>query len=420
MAKEKSKLTKNLHVLVLLVVAGFSAYLLPYFRYYYYDAFVALYQINNTQMGLLGTAYGVLAMIAYFFGGFVADRFPARKLLMLSLVSTGLLGFIMLAPIGYIGVLIIHGLWGISTILTFWPALMKAIRMLADEKEQSKAYGFFEGGRGIANAVVMTAILGLFSLVAGRSGDIAGLRTILTVYSVLNVVVGILCFLLLKDDVAECSSKFDWEGTKKVLKMPHTWMIVIIMFCSYSLNNGFYLVTPYATSTFGSSAVFAAALSILAQWVRPVGSICAGFLGDRTGPSKVMLLGFGLMLAGEVLLVVLPGSASMIPLLIIACVLMYLSMYVCQSMHYALMSEADYPLSISGTAVGIIATLGYMPEWAIPAVGGRCLDTWEGAAGYRIYFCILIGLALIGAITTLIWLRITKEKRAELAAKKTA
>jgi len=150
--------------------------------------------------------------------------------------------------------------------------------------------------------------------------------------------------------------------------------------------------------------------------VRPVGAITAGFLGDRTGPSKVMLIGFGLMLVGEIILFVLPGEASLIGVLIVSCLFMYLAMYVCQSMHYALMSEADYPLSLMGTAVGLIATLGYLPEWIIPWVGGVCLDSAPGAAGYKTFFGILIVLACIGFAATLVWLHITKDKRAQIRA----
>ena len=92
-ANAQSSLKKNMPTLLILIVSGALIYALPYFRYYYYDAFVKLFNITNTQMGALGSAFGGTAIIGYMFGGFFADRWPTRYLLTISLVTTGLLGY---------------------------------------------------------------------------------------------------------------------------------------------------------------------------------------------------------------------------------------------------------------------------------------------------------------------------------------
>ena len=50
-----------------------------------------MFQSDRYPDGALGSAYGSFAVIAYFLGGFCADRWPAKKLLTLSLVSTGVM-----------------------------------------------------------------------------------------------------------------------------------------------------------------------------------------------------------------------------------------------------------------------------------------------------------------------------------------
>ena len=55
MSVTKSSLKRNMPTLFILIVSGALIYALPYFRYYYYDAFIKLFNINNTQMGALGT-----------------------------------------------------------------------------------------------------------------------------------------------------------------------------------------------------------------------------------------------------------------------------------------------------------------------------------------------------------------------------
>ena len=91
-----SKLKKNMPTLFILVLSGAMIYSLPYFRNYYYDAFVEAFNITNTQMGALGSAYGGFSIIAYGLGGFCADRWPARYLMTISLITTGALGFVLL------------------------------------------------------------------------------------------------------------------------------------------------------------------------------------------------------------------------------------------------------------------------------------------------------------------------------------
>ncbi len=73
-------------------------YGLPYFRYDYYDAYLEVYHLTNTQMGVFGSIFGVFGMISYLFGGYLADRVSIRLLLTVSLVGTGLGGFLHLLP----------------------------------------------------------------------------------------------------------------------------------------------------------------------------------------------------------------------------------------------------------------------------------------------------------------------------------
>ena len=52
--KSDSLVKKNFFKICLLAFAGSIIYGLPYFRYYYYDAYLAAYGLNNSQMGTLG------------------------------------------------------------------------------------------------------------------------------------------------------------------------------------------------------------------------------------------------------------------------------------------------------------------------------------------------------------------------------
>lgn len=416
------KLKKNIPTLLILIISGALVYALPYFRSYYYDAFLECFNITNTQMGALGSAYGGFAIIAYFLGGFCADRWPAKKLLTLSLVVTGLMGFLLLLKPPYWAIFAIHAVWGITSILTFWNALIKALRSIASEDEQGRVFGLFEGGRGITNMVQSAIILAMFGYISTKFTTQAGLNAVIIAYSFINILLGVLVALLYKEPEFKRETKalVNVPILKKVLKMPTTWLHVLIIFCSYAMCCSYFYITPYSTAVFGASAVIGAAMGYFSQYCRPVGCFVAGFMADKVGSSKVLAISYAVMVLGIVGVILTPGQASLVWMLLIFCAAIYASMYACQSMHFAIMEEGDYPLETTGTAAAILTPLGYSVELFAPIVAGLCLDRWEGAQGYKVFFTILAGVAVVGLIASILWLSKTKDKRAQMAAAKKA
>lgn len=78
--EKESKLKKNLVTLIILTLSGSFIYTLPYFRSYYYDAFMAAFGLTNTQMSLCSVFFGGIGAVSYLFGGLIADTFPVKSL----------------------------------------------------------------------------------------------------------------------------------------------------------------------------------------------------------------------------------------------------------------------------------------------------------------------------------------------------
>lgn len=100
-----------------------------------------VFGLSNTELGTAKAAHGVVAMLAYFPGGPLADRFSARKLLALSLWSTAAGGVFLATLPGFHGVVLVWGLFGITTSLLFWAALIGATRDWGGDDEQGQACG---------------------------------------------------------------------------------------------------------------------------------------------------------------------------------------------------------------------------------------------------------------------------------------
>jgi len=419
--KDPKSIWNNLVKLLLIIMSGALIYSLPYFRLYYYDAFRQTFHITNTQLGLLGSAFGIAGVFSYFLGGLIADSFRPKTLMVFSLVTTGLGGLVLLTNPSYPVLFAVHMYWGVSSLLTFWPVIIKVLRTLGTESEQSKVFGFFEGGRGLTNAVFLALALVLFGVIIAKFGNVVGIKGVIITYSAIDILLGIIIFFIFKDEVTirvESADverkKFDMEMLKKILSMKHTWMIAVIIFCSYSMLISFYYFTPYASSQFGTTQVVAAAITILSQWVRPIGCVGAGFFGDKIGSSKVMAIGFLIMVGALSSVLIIPTELSMITIFIVTVIVIFIAMYAMQSMHYALLEEGGYSIAISGMTVGVIATIGYLPELVTPFIAGKLLDKFPGIWGYRYLFDYEITLAVIGFVTILLWLNSTKVRRAEI------
>ena len=76
-----------------------------------------------------------------------------------SLIGLGAVGVYLSTFPGYWGFLIAFGVMAILGEVTYWPVLLKAIRLLGDEKTQGRMFGFLEMGRGIAHVVLLSGTL---------------------------------------------------------------------------------------------------------------------------------------------------------------------------------------------------------------------------------------------------------------------
>ena len=93
-----------------LVFAGEIIFGLPFHTARFFrPTFLEAFNFSNTQLGDVFAVYGIMAMIAYFPGGILADRFSVRSLLTLSLVTSGLGGLYMATYPGVLGMSLLYG-----------------------------------------------------------------------------------------------------------------------------------------------------------------------------------------------------------------------------------------------------------------------------------------------------------------------
>ena len=403
---------KKLVAILVVAFGGAIIYGLPYFRYDYYDVYLEAYNLTNTQMGVFGSVLGIFGMVSYLFGGIVADRFSTRTILAVSLISTGLGGLVHLLPLSYPALVLLYAFWGVSSLFAFWPACIKAVRILSGSSDQGKAFGFFEGGRGIGAALMTMFAVLAFRIGIGNVDDQAlGMRYVIIFYSVLTITTGIVTYFMVKDGEKIESEKISFQGIKEVLKMPAVWIISFVTFSNYVFTQSLYYFTPYATNFFGASVTFAATLAAARRWFSLFGSVGGGFLTDKIGTGRMILISFLVMIAGTAAILLLPLSPSSIAPYTIIFILIFIFYNVNYAMTWAMMDEGAIPVKYSGTAAGVISTIGYLPEIFSSVLAGVLIDQNPGVTGYRYYFGFLIVMLFAGVIFIVIWDKFLKKQK---------
>lgn len=404
------------YILAILIFAGELVFLLPFvipriFRPTYLDVF----GINNLQLGTCYSTYGIVAMISYFFGGIVADKFQPRKLMSIALLLTALGGFYTSTFPSIETLHVIYGYWGCTTILLFWAAMIKATREWGGTSKQGRAFGFLDGGRGLVAAGIGTAGVFIFSLFLGEVADVQmedrqrAFRQVILFSSFLVVIIAVVVWFFLKSGNNQGkindTEKYSSANLKTVLNLRSVWLLMLIIlsgYVGYKITDDFSL---YAKEVMLYDEVQAAQIGTLLLYLRPIVGVSAGLLADRSRSSLWMTIGFLLMFVGAVLMSSGLITDATILLFFISIVATSLGVFAIRSLYFAAMEEGNIPLAVTGTAVGVISLIGYTPDIFVGPVMGHLLDSSPGALGHQHVFMFLAVFSLLGLLLSFIFMK---------------
>lgn len=405
-----------------LIVAGEAVFALPFhITRFFRPTVLDVFGLSNTELGTVQAAYGIVAMLAYFPGGPLADRFPARTLLAASLFSTAAGGFYLATLPGFVGAILVWGFFGLTTILLFWAALIRATREWGGEHTQGRAFGLLDGGRGVFSAALASLSAVLFGflfpdgiIAADLADREAALRMVILGYAIVTALSGVFVWWALGDPADGTARHFEqWDpdseslGThvSRALRLPAVWLISLIVFCAYVAYKGFENYSLYAVEAFGLNQVESAQLAALGAWMRPIGALGLGLLGDRYQVTRMTVICFAALLLSQLFFAMHTPVPGEVWVLLSNLLVGSLAMFGLRSLYFALLEDARIPVAITGTAVGIISVIGYSPDVFVSYVGGVLLDRSPGLTGHQHYFGFLAIFAAIGLAASVLLLR---------------
>ena len=403
-------------------MAGGAIYPLLYLRQNFEMTLISTLGISLTELNVAHSILGAAFVLSYVPSGWLADRFSPRSLLTFSVTMTGVVGFWYASIPAPEWTNVIYGSWGLTTGLTFWAALIKGCSLLAPDDQQARFFGLLEGGRGLFEALLATIAVAWFAYAVSSLGalDEGAMVQVIYFYSTVCLLIGALLWFVLDESSQaateagappeETSPVTFKETVRDLLSLVlnlRVWLVALCILTGYQVFWATYTYSAFLQTQFGLDAVAVAALTTVRLWMRPIGAVLMGFIGDRFHP--VRSLGIAILLAGFSLiaLLVLPAD-SPFTLLYFAVATSSVVIYGVRGIYWASFNTARIEPRRAGLAIGLISMIGYTPDIYMPLINTYLIDTYGDTVGFQLYFGGVGLTAIIGGASAFYLLALTK------------
>lgn len=409
------------HFLLLLILAGESVFILPFvLSRVFRPTVLEVFDLNNIQLGICFSIYGIVALISYLFGGPLADKYPPRKLIAVALWTTALGGLIYAKFPSYTILKLLYAYWGFTTIFLFWAPMIKATRIWGGSNSQGKAFGFLDGGRGLVGALFGTLGVFIFSLfIISEISEVTvsesrlAFNQVILVSSCLVFFVGILVWIFMKldSDIEKeiIIEKITISQIREVLRLPSVFLLMIIILCAYVGYKVTDVFSLYAKEVIRYDQIQSAQVGTFLLFIRPFIGISIGILADRSQITLWLVISFIISFLGALLFAFGLISDSISAIFFISILVVAIGVYAARSLYFAVMEKGQIPLALTGTAVGLISIIGYTPDIFVGPTMGYLLENSPGEIGYQHVFWMLALFSFIGCIAAWYYFRLYRK-----------
>jgi nitrate/nitrite transporter NarK len=396
-----------------LIIAGEAIFLLPFilmrvFKPVIREAFL----ISDAQIGEAQALYGITAVLSYFFGGFIADKWEPKKLLSISLFLTAIGGFWMTLIPSIFTLKILYAFWGVSTILLFWASLIKATKQWGNKNNQGLSFGLLDGGRGFFAASIAlfgASILTYFFPEKGIEitfrNKVETLQYIIGTITFIVFLVALLVWTVLPKDPlkVEAGTAFQFNFKKafslmKKKKVIFHSLIIFCAYCSYKLTG---VYGTYAKDVWQYSLEEATYFAVFIQFLRPIAAISVGWIADKFIPSKIIVPSFSILILASAILGFGFFNTQPVFLSITIFIFMALGTYSLRGLYFAIIEETKTPIQLTGTLVGIISVVGFTPDIFMSLFIGYMLGENPTLIDYQHLFTTFTIIPIVGLLAAL-------------------
>lgn len=378
--------------------------------------------LSHTQIGMALSTYGIVQTVGLIFSIYLSDRFSKKYMISFSLVGVGLVGIYLSTFPTYTGFLVAFAILAIFGEVTYWPVLLKAVRLTATEKEQGRIFGFLEAGRGVVDTIVAFSALSVFYFM-GESAE--GLKAAILLFSAVVIIAGVISFFTVPHDevrdVNETGEKIGknlaaFQGMLRALKMKEIWVVAFTIFSVYCVYCGLTYFIPFLNEVYAMPATLVGAYGIINQYgLKMVGGPVGGFLADKVTKSTAKYIRAAFIVAAVAMTVIvfLPHESMSIYVGMSITLGFGAIIFTMRAVFFAPMDEIKVPIEISGAAMSIGSLVGYFPSTFAYTLYGSMLDKSPGLPGYKMVFITMIVFSIVGFLISSYLVHVIKRKQAQ-------
>ena len=408
-------------VFCILTFSGGIAFKLSSMKDMFYVPMQQFMGLTNTQIGGALSVYGIVQTIGLIVGIYVCDMFSKKYMIGGSLIGLGLVGVYISTFPGYWGFLLAFGVMAVLGEVTYWPVVLKAIRLLGDEKTQGRMFGFLEMGRGIIDLIIAGSALAIFRAMGENA---TGLRAGLLFLAGMTAVAGVLCLIFVPNDekrvdengVEISKTKSAFDGMVKAVKSVDVWAVAANGFVVYCIYCGLTYFIPFLNQIYLLPATAVGMYGIINQYgLKIIGGPVGGFMSDKVHKSSAKHIrgGFLVCIIAMIAFLMVPHEALGAQgkwMIGAACTLTFGAIvFTMRAVFFAPMDEVKVPNEITGAAMSLASLIIYLPNAFAYVMYGSFLDKFPGIKGFRIVFTIMIVWGIIGLfVSTFLIYRIKK------------
>ena len=406
-------------------VAGGSIFIIPYIKFVFYDLQLQVTGMTNTQSALLMTVFSVASLVFDVPCGMICDKINSKKGLIFALLATTAVTLLYaFASTHYVVSLLIWVILAFLTMGIYWPIFSKVLNIIGNKTgtagRSGSSFGWYYAFNGISAAVLEALAL----WVSTRFEDpVMSFRMAILVAAGSTILATVLIIFLFDSELtapeavlAETEKKhsgIELNQLTEVLRNPSVWMMMIICMIAYCMYSMMSYFTPFLTAVVGVSPEASGVFAIIRTYIFLILALVGGLIADKVfkGTTKWIMLVFfvtAVIIGG---LFIMPHNANVM-LISIYTLIPAALVQMSYPIKYSVIGEIGVKQHLLGTATGLAALAGALPDLVLGPFIGSMLDT-RGNDAYYILFGILIVLLLTGCFCC--WRIVRKQKAAKLA-----
>jgi MFS family permease len=339
-----------------------------------------------TEIGLMGTSWGITTTLLAIVAGRMSDRFGRRPLLLASAGLSAAASSLYLMSSTIPQIILLRIVEGVAWAF-FWPTVEALATEVVDPQLAGRAMGFATVSYAIA--------FGVSSLIGGSIASALGYKSTFAVYLAFSVL-SIIIAALLREDPRRISRRVDVGDGKTDLAglVSHEVVLAYILGLTYTMGLGI-LLTFFSVfaKTIGATVFLIGTLFGFFWMGRIIGSFGGGRLSDKHGRG---LIAIGAMLwstAGFIAIALANGIWG----LLVGVIMAGLSIGATFPVSVALISDhINEP--VRGFAMGIFETACGAGVMVGAAIGGLLADMYSPRSPYLMAATANLACAVLFAI----------------------